>query len=103
MEYINNNVPRCRYMTPDRAMWYVELLKEREGNRGNAHDALIVAEKALQRVMPTQVTHQSTIYECNTCPNCLNVVDEKVEFVPGQITHGKPNYCKFCGQALLWE
>lgn len=85
----------------DRAIICVEAL--RKITDGSLHDALETAEKALRRVTPTRTTHQATIYKCNTCPNCLNVVDEFEEFIPGQRINTRPSYCKFCGQALLWE
>lgn len=101
MSYTDNKVPRYGDMTPDIAILHIKGIENHVCE--TLRDALIVAEKALQRVTPTRTTHQATIRKCNTCPNCLNVVDETVEFIPGQIFHGKPSYCKFCGQALLWE
>ena len=97
------NMPRYRDMTPDKALPYIEAIGI--GNREievNMLNALIVAEKALKRVTPTKTTHEATLYRCNTCPNCGSVVDEFTEF-NGQRTHVQTNYCKFCGQALLWE
>lgn len=97
------NMPRYRDMTPDKALPYIEAIGigNREIER-NMLDALIVAEKALKRVTPTKTTHEATLYRCNTCPNCGSVVDEFTEF-KGQKVHVSTNYCKFCGQALLWE
>ncbi len=49
------NIPRYRDMTPDKALHYIEAIGI--GNRnieGNMLDALIVAEKALKRVIPTK-------------------------------------------------
>ena len=98
------NMPRYRDMTPDKALPHIEAIGIGNRNVGvNMLNALIVAEKALKRVTPTKTTHEATLYRCNTCPNCGNVVDEFTEFIPGQRIHVYPDYCKFCGQALLWE
>ena len=101
MEYINNKVPQYGDMTPDIAILHIKCIENHVCE--SLRDAIVVAEKALQRVTPTRTTHQATIYKCNTCPNCLNVVDEFEEFIPGQKINTRPDYCKFCGQALLWE
>lgn len=102
-DIIFRNMPRYGNMTPDKAIFYLRLIGSENGiTNDNLLNALIVAEKALKRATPTYTTHEATLYRCNTCPNCLNVVDEFTEF-KGQRTHVQTNYCKFCGQALLWE
>ena len=61
------------------------------------HNAIV----ALEKQIPKKITHEATLQRCATCPTCKNVLDEFIEFVPGQpkirvtFTH-----CHFCGQAL---
>ena len=62
------------------------------------------AIEALEKQIPKKITHEATLQRCATCPTCKNVLDEFIEFIPGQpkirvtFTH-----CHFCGQALDWS
>ena len=64
------------------------------------HNAIV----ALEKQIPKKITHEATLQRCATCPTCKNVLDEFIEFIPGQpkirvtFTH-----CYFCGQALDWS
>ena len=62
----------------------------------------IAMSKALERQIPTKVTHEASLYKCCTCPNCKNVVDkfEKWGESTVRITY---QYCHFCGQNLDWQ
>ena len=64
---------------------------------------LKVAISALEKQIPKKVTHEATLYRCTTCPTCKNVIDEFIEFIPGQPKiRVQTIHCKFCGQALDW-
>jgi len=67
------------------------------------YNALLLARNALEKRVPTMVTHEASLHQCRTCPDCKNVVDEFTEFVPGQKIRAISNWCRFCGQALKWE
>lgn len=54
------------------------------------------------RLTPRHVTHEASLRECTTCPGCKNVIDEWTDFA-GQKVNARVAYCKFCGQALLWD
>ena len=56
-------------------------------------------KEAVEKQIPKKVTHEASIFECCTCPNCRNVVDEFTDF-NGQRVRVTHNNCKFCGQAL---
>ena len=59
---------------------------------------------ALEKQIPKEPTHEATLYKCLTCPNCKNVIDEFMEFVPEQPKIRVKNpHCKYCGQALDWS
>ena len=66
--------------------------------------AFETAIEALEKQIPKKITHEATLQRCATCPTCKNVLDEFIEFIPGQpkirvtFTH-----CHFCGQALDWS
>ena len=77
---------------------------DEEGHCSYIEDELHVAMEALERQVPKKPTHEASIYKCCTCPNCKNVVDEFIEFVPIQPkVRVTTDYCKFCGQALDWS
>lgn len=57
---------------------------------------------ALRKQIPTKVTHEATIRNCCTCPNCKNVVD-KFEKWGERTVRITQIYCHFCGQALDWS
>ena len=63
-----------------------------------------VAINALEKQIPKKITHEATLRRCATCPTCKNVLDEFIEFIPGQpkirVTFAR---CHFCGQALDWS
>lgn len=65
-------------------------------------DVRDIAISALERQIPTRVTHEATLYKCCTCPNCKNVLDrfEKWGESTVRITVA---YCVFCGQAIDWN
>lgn len=60
--------------------------------------------EALEKQIPKKITHEATLQRCATCPTCKNVLDEFIEFIPGQpkirVTFTN---CHFCGQALDWS
>ena len=62
------------------------------------------AIEALEKQIPKKITHEATLQRCATCPTCKNVLDEFIEFIPGQpkirVTFA---HCHFCGQALDWS
>lgn len=62
------------------------------------------AIEALEKQIPKKITHEATLQRCATCPTCKNVLDEFIEFIPGQpkirVTFTN---CHFCGQALDWS
>ena len=62
------------------------------------------AIEALEKQIPKKITHEATLQRCATCPTCKNVLDEFIEFIPGQpkirVTFA---HCYFCGQALDWS
>ena len=60
------------------------------------------AKKALEKQIPKRLTHEATLYECCTCPNCKNVIDrfEKWGENTVRITY---KYCHYCGQKLDWR
>ena len=64
------------------------------------HNAIV----ALEKQIPKKITHEATLQRCATCPTCKNVLDEFIEFIPGQpkirVTFA---HCHFCGQALDWS
>ena len=66
--------------------------------------AFETAIESLEKQIPKKITHEATLQRCATCPTCKNVLDEFIEFIPGQpkirvtFTH-----CYFCGQALDWS
>ncbi len=66
--------------------------------------AFKTAVKALEKQIPKKITHEATLQRCATCPTCKNVLDEFIEFIPGQpkirVTFA---HCHFCGQALDWS
>lgn len=66
--------------------------------------AYSVALNALEKQIPKKIMHEATLQRCATCPTCKNVLDEFIEFIPGQpkirVTFA---YCYFCGQALDWS
>lgn len=67
---------------------------------------IILNEKAvanaLRKQIPTKVTHEATLYNCCTCPNCKNVVDEYETWGENKVRI-LYSYCHFCGQSLDWE
>ena len=72
------------------------------------HPYLDIAErltyKAIEKQIPKKITHEATLQICATCPTCKNVLDEFMEFVPGQPKiRVTSSYCHFCGQALDWS
>lgn len=73
---------------------------------GTGNDATIARNRlaiiALSRMTPTPPTHEATLYRCNTCPSCKNVLDRTEEFVPGQKTFVREPACRFCGQMIDW-
>lgn len=54
------------------------------------------------RLTPRRVTHEASIRRLSTCPSCKNVVDEWTD-LSGHKENVAVPYCKFCGQALLWN
>ena len=60
------------------------------------------AINALEKQIPKRLTHEATLYECCTCPNCKNVIDrfEKWGENTVRITY---EYCHYCGQKLDWR
>lgn len=83
------------------AAWFEERAKA--SPMPGAREMFKIAATACRKRTPTMVTHEASIYTCNTCPSCKNVVDEFTEFVPGQKIRVQCQWCKFCGQALKWE
>lgn len=60
--------------------------------------------EALEKQIPKKITHEATLKRCATCPTCKNVLDEFIEFIPGQPkTRVTFTHCHFCGQALDWS
>ena len=78
------------------------LMKAADVERENI-EAMQTALDALRKRNHTMVTHNATLQACCTCPSCSNVVDEFIEFVPGQKIRVQVQWCKYCGQALKWE
>ena len=83
-------------------MTYKEALDKLDKTVTGDLEWKIAISKALERQIPTKVTHESSLYKCCTCPNCKNVVDkfEKLSESTVRITY---NYCYFCGQKLDWQ
>ena len=83
-------------------MTYKEALDKLDKTVTGDLEWKIVISKALERQIPTKVTHEASLYKCCTCPNCKNVVDkfEKWGESTVRITY---NYCHFCGQSLDWQ
>lgn len=67
------------------------------------NEACRMAMKALEKQIPKMVTHEASLAECCTCPNCKNVVDKFEEFTPWQKIRIKYEHCIFCGQRLKWS
>lgn len=65
-------------------------------------EALDKAISVVKKTIPQKVTHEATLYERCTCPNCKSRVDEFVDFL-GDKVRIPVKYCKFCGQALDWS
>ena len=67
-------------------------------------DCYKLIREALEKQIPKKITHEATLQRCATCPTCKNVLDEFIEFIPGQpkirVTFA---HCNFCGQALDWS
>jgi hypothetical protein len=91
-------------MTPREAkILFEEDLKDGKCNEHCPEcNARELAISALEKQIPKKVTHEATLYKCCTCPNCKNVVNEFTEFM-GNLCRVTPAYCKYCGQAILWE
>lgn len=62
-----------------------------------------LAIRALERMTPTPPTHEATLYRCNTCPRCNNVIDRYEEFFPGQRIRVHEPACRYCGQLIDWS
>ena len=81
----------------------VEFSEKYQGIQEYA-EMLIVCKEALEKQIPKKITHEATLQRCATCPTCKNVLDEFIEFIPGQpkirVTFA---HCHFCGQALDWS
>ena len=89
-------------MTPQEAI--TTLKREYLGDSEYMELAKQMGAKALEKQIPKKPTHEATLFRCTTCPNCKNVIDEFVEFIPGQPKIKiKTAHCKFCGQALDWS
>lgn len=58
--------------------------------------------EALKKQTSRKVTHEASLYESCTCPNCKNVIDKFERIGDGEIRI-KYNYCHFCGQKLDWH
>lgn len=73
-------------------------------NKSDTSKATYAVLKALNKQIKKKVTHEATLQKCATCPTCKNVIDEFMEFVPGQPKiRVTSSYCHFCGQALDWS
>ena len=64
--------------------------------------AMNKAIDAAKKTTPQKVTHEATLYERCTCPNCKNVVDRFTDFLGGKV-RVRIKFCNFCGQALDWS
>lgn len=87
--------------TEQAAVWFADRAKDTP--MPGARAMFEIAADACRKCTPTMVTHEASIYRCHTCPSCKNVVDETIEFIPGQKIMVQEQYCKYCGQALKWE
>ena len=66
--------------------------------------AFKTAIEALEKQIPKKITHEATLQRCATCPTCKNVLDEFIEFIPGQPKiRATFAHCHFCGKALDWS
>lgn len=65
-------------------------------------DGIKGLKRLCEKDIPKTVTHEATLYRYRTCPNCKNVVDEKMTWGNSQILV-IPQYCKFCGQKMKTE
>ena len=81
----------------------MELSEKYQGVQEYA-EMLIVCKEALEKQIPKKITHEATLQRCATYPTCKNVLDEFIEFIPGQPkTRVTFTHCRFCGQALDWR
>ena len=83
-------------MTEKEAIKFFESLIP--GNE-NAFQAIEIAIKAIKKQIPTQTTHEATIFRCHTCPTCKNVVGKFEKWGEKNVLIC-PKYCEICGQAL---
>ena len=56
-------------------------------------EAIDICIVSTEKQIAKKLTHEATIQECHTCPNCKNVLDR----------FNKTLYCWFCGQKLDWN
>ena len=64
-------------------------------------EPLEMAIKSLEKQVPKKTTHEATLYKCNTCPSCKNVLD-RFEYLGDKKCLITTKYCCFCGQKLDW-
>lgn len=65
-------------------------------------EAMDMAIEALEKQIPTKVTHEATLYKSCTCPRCMNVVDKFEKFGDTKV-RVRYDYCCLCGQKLDWS
>lgn len=84
------------------AMGGLSICRDNQSIVGEQYEAIDEAIKAVKKTIPQKVTHEATLYERCTCPNCKSRVDEFADFFEGEVRI-PVKYCKFCGQALDWS
>ena len=87
-------------MTASEAM--VLLKNEYLGDSELMKQAKFTAVEALEKQIPTKVTHEATLYKSCTCPHCKNVVDKFEKFGDTKV-RVRYEYCCLCGQKLDWS
>lgn len=89
-------------MTTSEAIKGLQNIKEYWTYNPHEVEVARMGIKALEKQIPKKITHEASLYECCTCPNCKNVID-KFEQLGESKVRVKYNYCHFCGQNLDWD
>ena len=80
-------------------MTYKEALDILDKTFIGSLEAKVLITKAVQRQIPSKVTHEASLYRCCTCPSCHNVVGSFEKWGDRYVRITEP-FCKLCGQAL---
>ena len=96
-----NNLTRMRDEVGPRLMGY-DYEGQGEADKRDFDKDMNLAISALEKQMEKKITHEESLPETCTCPNCHNALD-KFENFCGQKVRVTFYYCHFCGQRLDWS